>query len=110
MYELVLLLPSSKISTLIVICTFFFSFQDNISAKVRLEGERQLKALQIHLSEKQVDETEKKLASKYHMVKFFGLYLFIPVYGVHALIAMSASFVGQFACLKFTVFEQNAKR
>ncbi|RUS33581.1 hypothetical protein BC938DRAFT_471017 [Jimgerdemannia flammicorona] len=44
---------------------------DKASAKVRLESERSLKALQMHLTDKQMNEIEKKFALKYRMVKFF---------------------------------------
>jgi hypothetical protein len=46
--------------------------QDNLSAKVKIELERKLKALKFHSSEKMIDDVERNNAKKYHMVKHFG--------------------------------------
>ncbi|KAF8976008.1 18S rRNA maturation protein [Entomortierella lignicola] len=40
-------------------------------ADVRLEHERRIEALKLQIAEKQVDQTEQKMATKYRMVKFF---------------------------------------
>ncbi|KAF9115049.1 18S rRNA maturation protein [Mortierella sp. AM989] len=40
-------------------------------ADVRLEHERRIEALNLQIAEKQVDQTEQKMATKYRMLKFF---------------------------------------
>ncbi|KAF9576935.1 18S rRNA maturation protein [Mortierella alpina] len=40
-------------------------------ADVRLDHERRIEALKLQIAEKQVDQTEQKMATKYRMVKFF---------------------------------------
>ncbi|KAI8601820.1 rRNA-processing protein EFG1, partial [Dissophora ornata] len=40
-------------------------------ADVRLEHERRIEALNLQIAEKQVDQTEQKMATKYRMVRFF---------------------------------------
>lgn len=45
--------------------------QEEINAEVRIAAERQLRALKIDLQEAQFESKEKKLAVKYHRVKFF---------------------------------------
>ncbi|KAF9175694.1 18S rRNA maturation protein [Mortierella sp. AD011] len=40
-------------------------------ADVRLEHERRIEALKLQIAEKQVDQTEQKMATKYRMIKFF---------------------------------------
>ncbi|KAG2178176.1 hypothetical protein INT43_003429 [Umbelopsis isabellina] len=45
--------------------------RDNLSAKVKIELERKLKALKFHSSEKMIDDVERNNAKKYHMVKHF---------------------------------------
>ncbi|CAO3564091.1 unnamed protein product [Mortierella alpina] len=40
-------------------------------ADVRLDHERRIEALRLQIAEKQVDQTEQKMATKYRMVKFF---------------------------------------
>lgn len=44
-------------------------------ADVRLDHERRIEALKLQIAEKQVDQTEQKMATKYRMVKFFGTHL-----------------------------------
>ncbi|ORX93849.1 hypothetical protein K493DRAFT_315785 [Basidiobolus meristosporus CBS 931.73] len=45
--------------------------KEKLPADVRVNAERKLKAIQLQLDELQVSDKEKKLASKYRMVKFF---------------------------------------
>lgn len=45
--------------------------KENVPANVRIENERAVKALKIELDNKQQDLKTKKLAKKYHMVRFF---------------------------------------
>ncbi|KAG0016405.1 18S rRNA maturation protein [Entomortierella chlamydospora] len=40
-------------------------------ADIRLEHERRIEALKLQIAEKQVDQTEQKMATKYRMIKFF---------------------------------------
>jgi hypothetical protein len=41
-------------------------------ADTKLELERRIEALKLQIAEKQVDQTEQKMAVKYRMVKFIG--------------------------------------
>ncbi|OZJ03653.1 hypothetical protein BZG36_03930 [Bifiguratus adelaidae] len=45
--------------------------RDNVTAKQRNELTRKLRAMQLLMIDKQVDELERKMATKYHKVKFF---------------------------------------
>ncbi|KAF9936091.1 18S rRNA maturation protein [Modicella reniformis] len=40
-------------------------------ADIRLEHERRIEALKLQIAEKQVDQTEQKMSTKYRMLKFF---------------------------------------
>ncbi|KAG0322444.1 18S rRNA maturation protein [Dissophora globulifera] len=40
-------------------------------ADIRLEHERRIEALKLQIAEKQVDQTEQKMVTKYRMIKFF---------------------------------------
>lgn len=53
-------------------------YQDNLAADVRVETERRLKALEADLERAEVNRQERTLATRYHMVKFFGLFLSYP--------------------------------
>lgn len=48
----------------------------NVSAQVITESKRRLRALELELGEKVIDEAERSHATKYHMVKHFGKSLF----------------------------------
>ncbi|KAK9723051.1 18S rRNA maturation protein [Basidiobolus ranarum] len=45
--------------------------KDKLGADVRVNAERKLKAIQLQLDELQLTEKEKKLTTKYRMIKFF---------------------------------------
>jgi hypothetical protein len=50
--------------------------QDTLAADVRVGTERRLKALEADLEEALKNRKEKTFATRYHKVKFFGVYLF----------------------------------
>lgn len=56
------------------VCCASCSPQDTITPGTRIEAERRLLALQRELEEKEKAGKERNLASRYHKVKFFGMF------------------------------------
>lgn len=48
--------------------------QERLPAQAITESKRKLRALQYELGERLIDEKERKMASKYHKVKHFGMF------------------------------------
>lgn len=59
-------------------CANDASLQDNLAANVRVETERRLKALEAELAQAELANRERTMATRYHKVKFFGVYSSIP--------------------------------
>lgn len=58
-------------------CANDASLQDNLAADVRVETERRLKALEAELAQAELANRERTMATRYHKVKFFGVYSII---------------------------------
>lgn len=51
--------------------------QEDLPETVRQTKERMLKSLQQELADKETEKRSKKVAKKYRMVKFFGMYVYV---------------------------------
>ena len=51
------------------------SKQEDLPETVRQTKERMLKSLQQEITDKETEKRSKKVAKKYRMVKFFGMYM-----------------------------------
>jgi hypothetical protein len=49
---------------------------ENLPANIRVENERALAAYQLDLAAAEEEKTRQKMISKYHMVRFFGIFQF----------------------------------
>lgn len=63
-----------KGTTLLFLKSLLKTCQDNLEPGVRITTERRIAGLEQQLSSAEVSQKERKYASKYHMVKFFGTF------------------------------------